>query len=136
MKAFFGKIWAWVLAHKLIAGIIAGATVVVLAVAIAVPCGVSASRKKKAAQEQQSQQQQPAGDQGGGQQGGGDSGGSQGHTHSYTFDSFVWTTTAGNYTAKAKYVCAEDSAEELHDATVTKLGSSTESREKLKKLSS
>ena len=51
MKAFFAKIWAWVLAHKLIAGIIAGATVVVLTVAIAVPCGVSASRKKKAAQD-------------------------------------------------------------------------------------
>ena len=120
IKAFFGKIWAWVLAHKLIAGIIAGATVAVLVVAIAVPCSVSASRKKKAAQEQQSQQQQPAGDQGGGQQGGGDSGGNQGHTHNYVFDSFVWTTTAGNYTAKAKYVCAADSEYELHDAQMSK----------------
>ena len=75
MKAFFAKIWAWVLAHKLIAGIIAGATVVVLTVAIAVPCGVSASRKEKAAQEE-TQQTQPAGDQGAGDQGGQQGGGS------------------------------------------------------------
>ena len=38
MKAFFGKIWAWVLANKVLAAIIAGGTAVVLAVAIAVPC--------------------------------------------------------------------------------------------------
>ncbi len=123
MKAFFGKIWAWVLAHKVLAAIIAGATVVVLTVAIVVPVSVSSAKKRKAA-EQETQQSGGGSQQnndGGKQQGGGD----QGHTHSYTFDSFVWTTTAGNYTAKAKYVCAADSAEELHDATVTKLGSST-----------
>ena len=61
MKAFFGKIWAWVLANKVLAAIIAGGTAVVLAVAIAVPCGVSAAKKKKAAQEE-TQQQEPAHD--------------------------------------------------------------------------
>ena len=92
MKAFFGKIWAWVLANKVLAAIIAGGTAVVLAVAIAVPCGVSASKKRKAAQEQETQQSQPssggdAGGQGGsqsgdqgGQQGGGQQGGHTTHT--------------------------------------------------------
>ena len=124
MKAFFAKIWAWVLANKILAGIIAGATVVVLTVAIAVPCGVSASKKRKAAQEQETQQSQPSGEQSG-QQGGGSSGGQQGggsqaHTHTFVFDSFVWTTNPGNYTAKAKYVCAADSEFELHDAQMSK----------------
>ena len=87
MKAFFAKIWAWVLAHKLIAGIIAGATVVVLAVAIAVPCGVSASKKRKAAQEETSIPGDNSGSQQGGEQGGGQQGGGSGeHTHS-------WATT-------------------------------------------
>ena len=95
MKAFFAKIWAWVLAHKLIAGIIAGATVVVLTVAIAVPCGVSASRKKKAAQEE-TQQTQPAGDQGGGDQGGQQGGGSGAHTHTLDTHGFC-TAGDGHY---------------------------------------
>ena len=127
IKAFFGKIWAWVLAHKLIAGIIAGAFVVALTVAIVVPVSVSASRKKKAAQEQQSQQQQPAGDQGGGQQGGGEQGGGeqggggqQGHTHSYVFDQFIWKETPGDFEAQARYVCSGDASHEVfYDATVT-----------------
>ena len=88
MKAFFGKIWAWVLANKILAGIIAGATVVVLAVAIAVPCGVSASKKKKAAQEQETQQSQSSGDQGGSQQGGEQGGGQAAHEHKW---SVAWT---------------------------------------------
>lgn len=122
MKAFFGKIWAWVLANKILAGIIAGATVVVLAVAIAVPCGVSASKKKKAAQEQQSQQQQPAGDQGSGQQGGegGEGGGQQGHTHNYVFKEFAWKETPNNFTADAVYECAADHEQILYTAEVTK----------------
>ena len=82
MKAFFAKIWAWVLANKVLSAIIAGGTAVVLEVAIAVPCGVSASKKRKAAQEQETQQSQPssggdAGGQGGSQQGGGEQGGGQ-----------------------------------------------------------
>ncbi len=44
MKEFFKKIWAWVLAHKLISGIIAGAFVAVLTVAIVVPISVNAKR--------------------------------------------------------------------------------------------
>ena len=88
MKAFFAKIWAWVLANKVLAAIIAGATVVVLTVAIVVPVSVSSAKKKKAAQEQQSQQQQPAGDQGGGgQQGGGEG------AKSFTI---TWKDYAGN----------------------------------------
>ena len=46
MKEFFKKIWAWVLSHKVLAGIIAGATVVVLTVAIVVPVSVSAARRR------------------------------------------------------------------------------------------
>ena len=83
MKAFFAKIWAWVLANKVLAAIIAGGTAVVLAVAIAVPCGVSAAKKKKAAQEETSipgdNSGSQSGDQGG-QQGGGQQGGHTTHT--------------------------------------------------------
>ena len=50
-----------------------------------------------------------------------DGGNTPAHQHSFAFDSFVWTLTPGNYTAKAKYVCAADSAEELHDATMSKV---------------
>ena len=74
MKAFFAKIWAWVLANKVLAAIIAGGTAVVLAVAIAVPCGVSAAKKKKAAQEETS----IPGDNSGSQSG--DQGGHTTHT--------------------------------------------------------
>ena len=43
------------------------------------------------------------------------------HQHTMVFDSFVWTETPGAYTAKAKYVCsANDGAEELHDAEMSK----------------
>ena len=115
MKAFFAKIWAWVLAHKLIAGIIAGATVVVLAVAIAVPCGVSASKKKKAAQEQETQQSQPAGDQGGQQgggegQGGGQGGGQAAHEHTW---SVAWTSDATSHW-HACSGCTEKNDEAAH----------------------
>lgn len=42
------------------------------------------------------------------------------HTHSMVFDSFVWTLTANNYTAKVKYVCsANDGHEEFHDAVMS-----------------
>ena len=99
MKAFFAKIWAWVLANKVLAGIIAGATVVVLTVAIVVPVSVSASKKKKAAQEQETQQSQPAGDQSSGDQGGQQSGGDQGggqaaHEHKW---SVAWTNDATSH---------------------------------------
>ena len=99
MKAFFGKIWAWVLANKVLSAIIAGGTAVVLAVAIAVPCGVSASKKRKAAQEQETQQSQSSGDQGGSQQGGEQGGGQQGggsgdHTHSWAT---TWSHDATNH---------------------------------------
>ena len=41
--------------------------------------------------------------------------------HNYKYNSFVWTKTAGNYTAKAKYICANNSDHvELYDATVNK----------------
>ena len=79
MKAFFAKIWAWVLANKVLAAIIAGGTAVVLAVAIAVPCGVSASKKRKAAQEQETQQSQPS------------SGGQAAHEHQW---SVAWSNNA------------------------------------------
>ena len=129
MKAFFGKIWAWVLANKVLSAIIAGATVVVLTVAIVVPVSVSASKKKKAAQEQETQQSQPAGDQGGqqggGQQGGGgEGGGNQGHTHNYVFKQFAWKETPNAFTADAVYECADDHEETTYAATVTKLPSS------------
>ena len=46
---------------------------------------------------------------------------SEAHVHTMVFDSFVWTLTPGDYTAKAKYVCsADDGHEELHDAVMTK----------------
>ena len=95
MKAFFGKIWAWVLANKVLAAIIAGGTAVVLAVAIAVPCGVSAAKKRKAAQEETSipgdnsgsqsgdQGGQQSGDQGGQQSGGGSQQGGGHTTHTW-----------------------------------------------------
>lgn len=48
---------------------------------------------------------------------------SQEHVHEMVFDSFVWTTNPDNYLAKAKYVCSSnDGYEELHDATITKIG--------------
>ena len=103
MKAFFGKIWAWVLANKVLAAIIAGGTAVVLAVAIAVPCGVSASKKRKAAQEETSipgdnsgsQSGGQGGQQGGGEQGGGQQGGGSGdHTHSWAT---TWSHDATNH---------------------------------------
>ena len=43
------------------------------------------------------------------------------HQHTMVFDSFMWTETPGAYTAKAKYICsANDGAEELHDAEMSK----------------
>lgn len=46
---------------------------------------------------------------------------SEAHVHQMAFDSFVWTLTPGDYTAKAKYLCsANDGYEELHDAVMTK----------------
>ena len=46
---------------------------------------------------------------------------SEAHVHQMAFDSFVWTLTPGDYTAKAKYLCsADDGYEELHDAVMTK----------------
>ena len=125
MKAFFAKIWAWVLANKVLAAIIAGGTAVVLAVAIAVPCGVSAAKKKKAAQEETSIPGDNSGSQQGGQQGGGgEGGGNQGHTHNYVFKEFNWTETPGAYTAKAVYECAADHETTDYVATVTKLPTS------------
>ena len=122
MKAFFAKIWAWVLANKVLAAIIAGGTAVVLAVAIAVPCGVSAAKKKKAAQEETSIPGDNSGSQQGGEQGGG--GGNQGHTHNYVFKEFNWTQTPGAYTANAVYECAKDHETTDYVATVTKLPTS------------
>ena len=84
MKAFFGKIWAWVLANKVLSGIIAGGVAVVLAVSIAVPVSVSAAKKKKAAQEQT---QQTSDDEGG-------SGGESGHTHTWATS---WSHDATNH---------------------------------------
>ncbi len=78
MKAFFGKIWAWVVAHKLIAGIIAGATALVIATAVAVPVGVSSAKKKKAQQEDTQQKDDTSSGDQGGQQGGDQGGGDQG----------------------------------------------------------
>lgn len=43
-----------------------------------------------------------------------------GHTHSFVFESFEWTTTTGNYTAKAVYKCAADGEIEKHDANMSK----------------
>ena len=43
------------------------------------------------------------------------------HTHSYVFNSFEWTTTAGAYTAKAKYVCSADASHvEYRQASMSK----------------
>ena len=82
MKAFFAKIWAWVLAHKVVAICIAAGTALVIATAVAVPVGVSSAKKKKAQQETQQPDNTPSsGDQGGqqgGEQSGGDQGGQQG----------------------------------------------------------
>lgn len=42
------------------------------------------------------------------------------HTHTMVFDSFVWNTEVGNYTAQAKYVCSDnDGHEEFHDAVMS-----------------
>ena len=79
MKAFFAKIWAWVLAHKVVAICIAAGTALVIATAVAVPVGVSSVKKKKAQQETQQPDNTPSGgDQGGQQQGGEQGGGNQG----------------------------------------------------------
>ena len=95
MKAFFGKIWAWVLANKILAGIIAGGTAVVLAVAIAVPCGVSAAKKKKAAQEETHETTPSGGENGGQQSGGGNQqGGDSAHTHNWAT---AWSHDATNH---------------------------------------
>ena len=178
IKAFFSKVWAWVLAHKIVAGVIAGAVTLAIVTAIVVPVSVSSARKKRAAEETQQTDnggsQPNSGDQGGQQGGGGSQGGgdsapahthvygdlvaasaadctSGGHAayyycegckkyfdenkvettwealviaaigHDYQFDSFVWNTTPGAYTAKAKYVCSHDNKHvDLRDATVTK----------------
>lgn len=42
------------------------------------------------------------------------------HVHNYAFDKFMWTETPGAYTAKARLICAEDSASKEVDATMTK----------------
>ena len=101
MKAFFAKIWAWVLANKVISAIIAGATVAVLTVAIVVPVSVSAAKKKKAAQEQETHETTPggnsgsqSGDQGGSQNGGQQGGGQAAHEHKW---SVAWTSDATSH---------------------------------------
>ena len=95
MKAFFGKIWAWIVAHKLIAGIIAGVTVVVLTVAIVVPVSVSVSKKKKAAEEetQETTPQDKEEDKGGE------------HVHQWGAPKFTWND---DNTASAEFVCTLD----------------------------
>ena len=65
MKAFFAKIWAWVLAHKVVAICIAAGSALVIATAVAVPVGVSSAKKKKAQEETQQPDNTPSGDQGG-----------------------------------------------------------------------
>jgi len=47
IKAFFSKVWAWVLAHKVIACIIAGVVVAGIVVAIVVPISVSNAKKNQ-----------------------------------------------------------------------------------------
>lgn len=93
IKAFFSKVWAWVLAHKIVAGVIAGAVTLAIVTAIVVPVSVSSARKKRAAEETQQTDnggsKPNSGDQGGSSSGGsGDSGGGGGdstpaHTHVY-----------------------------------------------------
>ena len=45
IKAFFAKVWQWILAHKLVSGIIGGVAAAGLIVAIAVPVAVANSNK-------------------------------------------------------------------------------------------
>ena len=94
MKAFFGKIWAWVLAHKLIAGIIAGAAALVITTAVVVPVSVSAAKKRKA-QEQETQ-----------------------HTHSW---SNAWSSDATNHWHKCSG-CDEIKDKAAHTFGEWKLG--------------
>ena len=74
IKAFFGKVWAWVLANKVLAGVIAGVATLAIVTAIVVPVSVSSAKKKKAAEQEQQQSGEVVpyddggkkGDQGGG----------------------------------------------------------------------
>ena len=88
IKAFFSKVWAWVLAHKIVAGVIAGAVTLAIVTAIVVPVSVSSARKKRAEETQQTDNggSQPNGGGQGGQQGGGSQGGGDStpaHVHVY-----------------------------------------------------
>ena len=84
MKAFFSKIKAWIVANKVLAGIIAGAVVLAVTAAIVIPVSVSSAKKKQ--QQEQTQQSANEGGKGSGEGSGEGSGGGDKHTH--TFDEF------------------------------------------------
>ena len=110
IKAFFSKVWAWVLAHKIVAGVIAGAVTLAIVTAIVVPVSVSSSRKKRAAEETQQN------DGGGSKQNDGSQGdGNKGHTHTWQDPTWTWT---GYESAVAHFVCADDKAH-THDETAS-----------------
>ena len=69
MKAFFAKIWAWVLANKVLAGVIGAAAALTVAAAVAVPLSVNAAKNKKAQEETHQNEPSQSGDEGqGGEQ--------------------------------------------------------------------
>ena len=71
-KKTFSAFWKWCMANKVLAGIIGGAAVLAITVAIVVPVSVSSAKKKKGAQEPGTQQN--GGGEGAGGQGQGGSG--------------------------------------------------------------
>ena len=97
IKAFFSKVWAWVLAHKIVAGVIAGAVTLAIVTAIVVPVSISSARKKRAEQETQQN----------------DGGGSQPATHEHTYAD-AWSSDATKHWHAA--TCEHDvkSGEEAH----------------------
>ena len=76
MKKFLLAVKAWIIAHKVIAIVIAGAAALAITTAVVVPVSVSAAKRRKAAE--QDSQQSSSGDQGGG-------GGSSAKTYTITW---------------------------------------------------
>ena len=98
IKAFFGKVWAWVLANKVLAGVIAGAVTLAVVTAIVVPVSVSSAKKKKAEQETQQRDDSQTS-----------------HTHNWKAPEWTWT---GYESAVAHFVCSDD-ATHTHDETAS-----------------
>ena len=88
LKKTCSSLWKWCMANKVIAGVIAGAAVLAITVAIVVPVSVSAAKGKKAANEPGTQQSEGDGGQNN------DNNGQSEHTHTYATE---WSTNETNH---------------------------------------